>query len=109
MNGSSSSGLRGQRAAVLLFSYYPSDPRPRRAAEALVDAGMHVELICLRHSNDEPARETFKGVDILRLRLKRRRGGPLAYLFQYSAFILSTFFILGVRSLRRRFERTTSP
>src|SRR5882724_736773 len=26
--------LRGKRAAVLLFSYYPADPRPRRAAEA---------------------------------------------------------------------------
>jgi hypothetical protein len=27
--------LRGMPAAVLLFSYYPADPRPRRAAEAL--------------------------------------------------------------------------
>src|SRR5215467_3735204 len=27
--------LRGRRAAVLLFSYYPSDSRPRRATEAL--------------------------------------------------------------------------
>jgi glycosyltransferase involved in cell wall biosynthesis len=96
-------GLRGRRAAVLLFSYYPSDPRPRRAAEALVNEGMHVELICLKASTDEPTRETFNGVDILRLPLKRRRGGPSAYFFQYSAFILSTFFLLAFRSLRRRY------
>jgi glycosyltransferase involved in cell wall biosynthesis len=97
------SGLRGRRAAVLLFSYYPSDPRPRRAAEALVNEGMHVELICLKASTDEPTRETFNGVDILRLPLKRRRGGPSAYFFQYSAFVLSTFFLLALRSLRRRY------
>jgi glycosyltransferase involved in cell wall biosynthesis len=95
--------LRGQRAAVLLFSYYPSDPRPRRAAEALVREGMQVELICLRQSEDEPTRETFKGVDIRRLPLRKRRGGPLGYLLQYSAFILSTFVLLTFRSLRRRF------
>jgi glycosyltransferase involved in cell wall biosynthesis len=97
------SGLRGTRAAVLLFSYYPSDPRPRRAAEALVREGMRVELVCLRASNDEPARETFNGVDILRLPLKRRRGGPAAYLFQYAAFVAATFALLGVRSLTRRY------
>jgi glycosyltransferase involved in cell wall biosynthesis len=98
-----SSSLRGRRAAVLLFSYYPSDSRPRRAAEALASEGMRVELICLRTSHTEPARETFKGVDILRLPLKRHRGGPAAYLFQYSAFILSTFALLAVRSLTRRY------
>lgn len=95
--------LRGQRAAVLLFSYYPSDPRPRRAAEALVHEGMHVELICLQSSKDEPTRETFNGVDILRIPLKRRRGGASAYLFQYSVFIVSALFLLAVRSLRGRF------
>jgi glycosyltransferase involved in cell wall biosynthesis len=100
---SPNSSLLGRRAAVLLFSHYPFDPRPRRAAEALVHEGMQVELICLRRSKDEPIRETFNGVDILRIPLRRRRGGPLAYLFQYSTFILSTFVLLSVRSLRRRF------
>jgi glycosyltransferase involved in cell wall biosynthesis len=43
------------------------------------------------------------GVNIRRLPLKRRRGGPTAYLLQYSAFILSTFVLLTLRSMRRRF------
>jgi glycosyltransferase involved in cell wall biosynthesis len=100
---SSQRSLRGRRAAVLLFSYYPFDSRPRRAAEALVHEGMQVELICLRRSHQEPTRDRFKGVEILRLPLKRRRGGPAAYLFQYFAFILTTFFLLAFRSLSRRF------
>ena len=98
-----SATLKGKRAAVLLFSYYPADVRPRRAAEALVAEGMHVELICLRKSPDEPTREVFRGVHILRLPLKRHRGGALTYLAQYSTFIASTFFLLTVRSLRTRF------
>ena len=39
--------LRGKRAAVLLFSHYPADPRPRRAAEALAAQGVNIDLICL--------------------------------------------------------------
>src|SRR5262245_54863473 len=96
--------LKGKRAAVLLFSYYPADVRPRRAAEALVAEGMHVELICLRKSPEERKREIFKGVHILRLPLKRHRGGALTYLAQYSAFIAAAFFILTARSLRKRFD-----
>jgi glycosyltransferase involved in cell wall biosynthesis len=103
---SSASGhpwLQGRRAAVLLFSYYPSDARPRRAAEALAKEGMQVEVICLRRSDDEPTRETFRGVQIRRIPLKRRRAGASAYVLQYLLFILSAFFLLAVRSLRRRF------
>ena len=95
--------LRGKRAAVLLFSHYPFDPRPRRAAEALVNEGMQVELICLRQSPDEPTRETFNGVDILRLPITRRRGGLVAYLYQYSAFVVCTLWIMALRSLTRRY------
>jgi hypothetical protein len=62
-------------AAVVVFSHYPSDPWPRRAAEILVQLGMEVEVISIEQSNDEPRRETFNGVSILHVPLKRRRGG----------------------------------
>jgi glycosyltransferase involved in cell wall biosynthesis len=101
--GAPGSSLRGKRAAVLLFSHYPFDPRPRRAAEALIAEGMQVEVICLKQSPNEPTREMFKGVDILRLPITRRRGGRVSYLYQYAAFIVSTFVIMTCRSLVRRF------
>src|SRR3989338_9881362 len=87
---SSPSRLQGKRVAMVLFSYYPSDPRPRRAAEALVNEGMSVDLICLADRHD-PHRETLKGVDILRVPLERRRSGRLTYVFQYLSFILISF------------------
>jgi glycosyltransferase involved in cell wall biosynthesis len=97
------SRLRDRRAAVLLFSYYPSDPRPRRAAEALVAEGMRVDLICLKGSPDEPSHERFNGVDIVRVPIKRRRGGAVAYMYQYAAFIVAAFAMLAARSLTRRY------
>src|SRR3954465_4851253 len=40
------SRLHGKRVGMVVFSSYPSDPRPRRAAEALVKEGMLVDLVC---------------------------------------------------------------
>ena len=86
-----------------MFSHYPSDARPRRAVDALVSEGMHVDLICL---GDEkaPRREVLSGVDILRIPIKRRRGGKLAYAYQYSAFILISSLIFALRSLTRGYD-----
>ena len=96
--------LRGKRAAVLVFSYYPADPRPRLAAETMVTEGVTVDVICLRESQDEPRREIINGVRVLRLRLKRHRVGKIRYLTQYSAFILRSFFRLAFRSIVKRYD-----
>ena len=98
----SRSHLAGRRAAMLLFSYYPMDPRPRRAAEALAAEGLGVDVVCLRQAG-EARRERVNGVEVLRVRLERRRGGVLGYVRQYSAFIAACAAILAVRSLRRRY------
>lgn len=88
---------------MVMFSFYPDDPRPRRALEALVREGMLVDLICLR-GEASPAREVRGNVDVFRVPLKRRRGGLLAYLYQYAAFILISSFILALRSVTRRYD-----
>ena len=96
--------LRGKRGAVVLFSYYPADPRPRRAAEALVNEGMRVDLICLREADTDPKRELVNGVDVRRVPLRRRRGGVFGYLFQYASFLVIALGILAARSLTRRYH-----
>lgn len=88
---------------MVMFSFYPEDPRPRRALEALVREGMLVDLICLR-GEASPAGEVRRNVDVFRVPLKRRRGGLLAYLYQYAAFILISSFILALRSVTRRYD-----
>ena len=95
--------LQGKRVAMVSFSPYPADPRPRRAAEALLKEGMTVDFICLG-DDTAPRRERSAGLDILRLPIEHRRGGKLAYAYQYSAFILATASILALRSLTRRYQ-----
>lgn len=95
--------LAGKRAAVLLYSYYPADPRPRRAAEALVEAGMSVELLCLR-DKDEAGEEVINGVNVSRLPLQKRRESKVAYLLQYGKFLISCFWFLARRGWRGSYD-----
>ena len=88
---------------MVVFSPYPADPRPRRAAEALLKEGMRVDLIC-EGEGESSRRERIGDLEILRIPVKHRRGGVLAYAFQYSAFILISAVVLAWRSLRRRYD-----
>ena len=110
-NGHSSANGHGKHlpledvnVAVVLYSYYASDPRPRREAETLRRAGARVDVICLRKNNSEPACETLDGVNIHRVPLKRRRAGKLVYMFQYAWFLAASFFLLAFWSLRKRYK-----
>jgi glycosyltransferase involved in cell wall biosynthesis len=98
------SPLVGKRAVAVVYSSYPFDPRPRRAAEALVKEGASVEVICLKGTEEEAKHESFNGVDITRVAIKHRRGGKLSYLIQYGSFILLSGAILTGRALKRRYD-----
>lgn len=101
-NGKNS--LRGRHAAVLLFSEYPADPRPRRAAEALAREGVNVDVLCLQGKAEEPKFESIDGVDVFRVPLQRRRGSKIGYILQYGAFISASFIFLCRRSLAQRYD-----
>jgi glycosyltransferase involved in cell wall biosynthesis len=96
--------LKGKRAAVVLYSYYATDPRPRREAEALQRAGMEVEVLCLRPSPASPRQQVLNGVRVSALPLKRRRSGKLMYMAQYGWFLSCVFTLLTLRCLRRRYD-----
>jgi len=96
--------LKGKRVAMVMFSYYPGDPRPRRAAEALISLGMSVNMICLREDDKDPRREVLNGVDVLRVPIARRRGSVFEYIFQYAAFLLLSSVIIAARSLTRGYD-----
>jgi glycosyltransferase involved in cell wall biosynthesis len=74
--------------AMLAHTYYLRDPRVRREAEALAAHGFEMHVICLSGQPDargerEPKDEVVNGVQIHRLPLSRRRGGPLRYFYEY--------------------------
>jgi glycosyltransferase involved in cell wall biosynthesis len=93
----------GRRIAMVTFSPFPFDPRPRRCVDALVSEGAQIDLICLAHGNDA-RRETLNGVNVLRIPLKHPRRGKLEYGLRYGAFIFITSVIFALRSLVRRYD-----
>ena len=95
--------LRGKRVAMVMYSSYPDDPRPRRAIDALRSAGMTVDLICLGQGKSKK-RETLDSLSVLRVPMKHRRGGKLTYLLQYGSFILISSLIFAWRSFSRRYD-----
>jgi glycosyltransferase involved in cell wall biosynthesis len=95
--------FHGKRVAMVTFSPYPFDPRPRRAVDALVGEGATVDLICLASENC-PRREALENINILRIPLKHDRRGKLGYFYRYAAFISVCSVVLALRSLPRRYD-----
>jgi glycosyltransferase involved in cell wall biosynthesis len=96
--------LVGKRVVTVLYSNFPWDPRPRRAAEALAAEGSSVEVICLRETGEEPRHEFLNGIEITRVSSRHRRGGKLSYVFQYGSFILRSSFMLAGRAWKRPYD-----
>lgn len=96
--------LQGKRVGMVMFSDYPSDPRPRRAAEALANQGMRVDLICLASDDKESRREVSNGIDIVRIPIRRSRGSIFTYVLEYSAFLLTSAATLALRTLTRGYD-----
>src|SRR5215467_6958606 len=71
-------GLRGKRVGMVVFSSYPADPRPRRAAEALLKEGMHVDYLC-EADEKSPKRERIGNLEVIRLPIKHFRGSKFSY------------------------------
>lgn len=95
--------LAGKRAGMVVFSSYPADPRPRRAAEALLKEGMSIDLLC---EADEklPRNERVGSLEITRIPIRHFRGGIAGYAYQYAAFIAWSAAILAWRMPRRRYD-----
>jgi len=91
------------RIAVVVFAYYPRDPRVRRETEALIEAGHRVDVICLRH-NGEPDREAVGGSQVYRLPLQHKRAGRFHYFWAYLYFICLAFFTLSILYMRKRYD-----
>ncbi len=103
ISDSESSALFGKRMAVVSFSAFPGDPRPRRAAEAFAEAGMSVEVICLKEA-EAAKKDTFKGIRIDRIEIAKSRNSKFGYVFQYCLFILIVFVMLTLRFPIRRYD-----
>lgn len=95
--------LEHKRVGLVVLSPYPQDPRPRRTAKAFVQQGMIVDYICVTDTKD-PWHEKVDGIDVFRVPIAHRRGGKLAYAYEYCSFIMAAATILSARSLRHPYD-----
>lgn len=90
--------------AILMAAYtnYRRDPRVRREAEALAEAGYAVTFLARRQPG-EPDRETLNGVDVVKLPgLAHKRTTMTGYLIDYAIFFV--LFMLHVLPRPRRYR-----
>lgn len=94
------------RGTVLMvaYTYYASDPRVIREAEAALEAGFEVDFLALARAGDPPCEE-IRGVRVIHLSQSRYRGRGLArYLRTYLEFFLRCFWRTSVLYWRRRYR-----
>jgi len=70
----------------LAFTNFPADTRVKREALATAGLNRQVAVVALRGPG-QPAEEDIGPLRVVRLSGRKTRGGPLAYLSQYAAFI----------------------
>lgn len=95
-----------KRVGMITHSFYESDNRVTRYAEALAARGDKVEVLALRRSAPTPAKEQIGGVAVSRIqdRFGKTERSRLAYLWPLVRFLfLSSWRITG-RHLRQRYD-----
>ena len=83
---------RPRRICMVTHSFYTSDARVTRYAEALAERGDHVDVVALRRSPDLPSKETIGKVHLLRIqpRFAKNQTARLAYLLPVLRFLLTS-------------------
>lgn len=94
-----------KRCCMVVHAYYPvGEVRVQREAEALLNEGYDVDVVCLRIPG-ELAVDSYHGVNVYRLPVRRhKKSGALIQLLEYLMFFVLAFFKLTVLHLWRRYD-----
>ncbi len=93
-----------KRICMIAYTFYSSDPRVRREAEALAGRGDSVDFICLREAG-KAVRRNYGGVQLYPLSAGRYQGdSPLAYLAKYGSFFLRSFVLVSFLFFKKRYD-----
>jgi glycosyltransferase involved in cell wall biosynthesis len=79
--------LTKQSILMMAYTYYETDPRVIRAAEAARDGQFHVDVLALRRVG-QPAIETIRGVRVFRIQSRYRGSSLLRYAWEYAKFFV---------------------
>jgi len=93
-----------KKICMVAYTYYLSDPRVRREAEALAERGDMVDFICLREKGGKSF-GIVNGVNLYRLPQGRYRGsGVFAYVMGYFLFFIRSFLKLNSLYFKKKYN-----
>ncbi len=92
------------RVGTIAFDWYPFDPRLRRLAEAAVDGGYAMDVICLRQVGEKPY-EVCNGVHVYRMPMNRTFGrGMPVMIMSWCRFLVLAAVTITRLHLKHRYN-----
>jgi glycosyltransferase involved in cell wall biosynthesis len=92
------------RICMLAYTFYESDNRVRRYAEALARRGDEVDAVVLRRGKQSKF-DCLNGVNIYRIqRRARNERSPVAYLGKLLLFFFASLWLLAKQSFRKKYD-----
>ena len=92
-----------KKIAMVVFSSFPIDVRVRREAEAHIEIGNQVDVLCRTSRSEAPA-EIVNNIQVYRLKLKRERSGKISYIYEYLYFFIWAFFKITFLFFNKRYD-----
>ena len=98
--------VAAKRICMVTHSFYESDNRIIRYAEALTERGDQVEVVALRRSAQMPRRELVNGVLVHRIqdRFGKNEASPWSYLWPLLRFVIVSAKWLYTHGQSRKFD-----
>lgn len=92
-------------ACMLVYSFYESDNRVMRYAEALASHGDSVDVIALGKGNTDTFEEEIRGVRVYRIQTRMiDETGKMSYLLKLVAFLFNSLTFLTIKHLKDPYD-----
>ena len=89
---------------MVAYTYYESNPRVKKEAEALVEAGFDVDFLSLKRIG-ENSFQKVNGVNVFRLNCQHFKGrSNIKYLLSYINFFIRVFFIISYLYFKKKYK-----
>ncbi len=93
------------KACMLAYTFYETDNRVRRYAEALSERGDSVEVISLKRDENQPDEEFVNGVKVFRIQTRViNERGKLPHLLRHLVFLVKSSFFLIKKSIMSPYD-----
>jgi glycosyltransferase involved in cell wall biosynthesis len=88
---------------MIAYTPYETDPRVKRAVDALVERGHCIDIFAAASDGIRPAADS-EHLRVYRLRMRKQRTAVTRYAFEYGGFFAWSFILLSIFHVRRRYR-----